>query len=112
MRGIEDSWRADWEAGGLHISGMTDLFPNDFSTASLHREDALQYPDTVTYRLVFHRDKEPFCDKDLVGPVHYWEASLPAGVHRIRIIFPDERGGVEIAIPRRPPAGYQPTNEL
>jgi hypothetical protein len=109
---VEDSWRADWEAGGLHISGMTDLFPNDFSTASLHREDALQYPDTVTYRLVFHRDKEPFCDKDLVGPVHYWEASLPAGVHRIRIIFPDGRGGVEIAIPRRPPAGYQPTNEL
>ena len=102
---IDDSWRADWEAGGLHVSGMTDLFPNGFSTASLRREDAVDDPDTVTYRLVFHRDKEPFCDKDLVGPVHHWERSVPAGVRRIRIVFPDGRGGVELAVPRRPDAG-------
>ena len=102
---IADSWRADWEAGGLHISGMTDLFPNDFSTASLRREDAVDDPDTATYRLVFHRDKEPFCDKNLVGPVHYWERSVSAGVRRIRIVFPDSRGGVELTVPRRPDAG-------
>ncbi len=89
---------------------MTDLFPNDFSTASLHREDASDEPDTVAYRLVFHRDKEPFCDKNLVGPVHYWEPSVPAGVRRIRIIFPDDRDGVELEVPRRPPAGVPPAN--
>lgn len=102
---VEDSWRADWEPGGLHISGMTDLFPNDFSTASLRREDAPDDPDAIAYRLVFHRDKEPFCDKNRVGPVHYWEPSVPAGVRRIRIVFPDGRGGVEVVVPRRPHAG-------
>ena len=105
---LEDSWRADWEAGGLHISGMTDLFPNDFSTASLHREETRDDPDTVAYRLVFHRDKEPFCDQNLVGPVHYREPSLPAGVRRIRIVLPDGRGEVELAVPQRPPAGAAP----
>ena len=105
---IEDSWRADWEAGGLHISGMTDLFPNDFSTASLHCADARDDSETVTYRLLFHRDKEPFCDKNRVGPVHYWEASVPAGVRRIRIVFPDGRGGVELVVPRRLPDGSPP----
>jgi hypothetical protein len=102
---IEKSWRADWDADGLHISGMTDLFPNDFSTASLHRDDALDDPDTVGYRLVFYRDKEPFCDRNLVGPVHHWEPSVLPGVLRIRIVFPDGRGGVELAVPRRPQGG-------
>jgi hypothetical protein len=80
---------------------MTDLFPNDFSTASLQRADARDDPETVIYRLLFHRDKEPFCDKNRVGPVHHWEPSVPADVRRIRIIFPDGRGGVELAVPRR-----------
>jgi hypothetical protein len=105
---LDDSWRADWEARGLHISGTTDLFPNDFSTASLHRADGCDDPETVVYRLLFHRDKEPFCDTNRVGPVHYWEPSVPAAVRRIRIIFPDGRGSVELVVPRRLPDGSPP----
>ena len=102
---FEDSWRADWEAGSLHISGTTDLFPNDFSTASLRREDALGDSHTVTYRLVFHRDKEPFSDKTGVGGVHYWERSAPPSARLIRIILPENRGSIEFAVPRRPGPG-------
>jgi hypothetical protein len=36
---LRNSWRAAWEPDGLHISGTTDLFPNDFSTAQLRRPD-------------------------------------------------------------------------
>jgi hypothetical protein len=96
---LQDSWRAVWEGHRLHGSGTTDLFPNDFSTASLERSDVLSDAATVAYRLGFHRDKEPFCDKDGVGPVHHVERSLPAVARRIRIVFPVDRGFVELDVP-------------
>ena len=86
---LPDSWRAEWRGRHLVISGITDLFPNDFSTASLRREPDGDDPQTVTYRLTFARDKEPFCGTDLVGPVTYFENSLDSRVRRLRIIAPN-----------------------
>jgi hypothetical protein len=43
-------------------------------------------PDLIVYRVVFHRDKEPFCGPDLIGPVHYYELHLPRDKTRIRVI--------------------------
>jgi hypothetical protein len=99
---FRDSWRAVWTLNVLHISGTTDLFPNDFSTASLERDETLDEAATVAYRLVFDRDKEPFCDKDLVGPVRYLESSLPVGARRLRVVLPGDHGSVELAVPTRP----------
>jgi hypothetical protein len=96
-----DSWRAVWVVDALHVSGMTDLFPNDFSTASLRREEKLDDAMTVVYSLVFDRDKEPFCDEDRVGPVHFFERSLPVKARRLRVLLPDAEGSIELEIPRR-----------
>jgi hypothetical protein len=98
---FKDSWTAAWEGGILHISGTTDLFPNDFSVATLERSPEAAPAGIVSYRIVFNRDKEPYCDKDRVGPVHYFESRLPPRARRVRIEAGDgER--VEIEIPRRP----------
>ena len=84
MSTIPPSWKAEFDGGALHISGAVK-YPNDFSTASLERVDSHVGSEVVTYRVVFHRDKEPYCDPDLVGPVHYHERNLPLGVRRIRV---------------------------
>ena len=71
---IEPHWEARCEHGTLHISGSATTFPNDHSTASLARQpDDGAFPELLVYRVVFHRDKEPFSDADLLGPVHYFE---------------------------------------
>ena len=96
-----ESWKAVWEGRVLHISGTTDRFPNDWSTASLRREHSDRGDATVRYTLEFHRDKEPFCDKDLVGPVHHYETSVPSGASRVRVTTPDGQDFVEFELPRR-----------
>lgn len=91
---VRTMWRAEWEPAGLHISGTTDLFPNDFSTAQLQFESDDRGAGVRTYRLAFFRDKEPFCGADLVGPVHHWDRSVPADIRVVRVMSP---AGVEIA---------------
>ena len=97
MSTIPPSWKAEFEGRTLHISGVVK-YPNDFSTASLERVDSRVGSEVVSYRVVFHRDKEPFCLTDLIGPVHYFERDLPAAATRIRVTvgtkqveFPIER---------------------
>jgi len=90
---LRDSWRATWEADGLHVSGTTDLFPNDFSTVRLELGSDDGAAGVRTYRLAFFRDKEPFCGADLIGPVHHLDRSAPARTRRIRILSPT---GVEV----------------
>jgi len=84
MSTIPPSWKAEFDGATLHISGAVE-YPNDFSTASLERVDSNVDPDVVSYRVVFHPDKEPYCGPDLIGPVHYYERNLPPGVRRIRV---------------------------
>ncbi|MBW3624973.1 MAG: hypothetical protein KY468_16365, partial [Armatimonadetes bacterium] len=69
MVNYRESWRAVIEDGVLHISGITDKFPYDFFTSGLERLGSSG--DMLLFRLVFHRDKEPFCDSNLVGPVYH-----------------------------------------
>ena len=97
MSTLPESWKAEFEGGALHISGIVK-YPNDFSTASLERVDSHD-PDVVSYRLEFHRDKEPFCGTDLMGPVHYRERHLPRRAVRIRVDVGTEQ--IEFPIPRK-----------
>jgi hypothetical protein len=97
MSTIPPSWKAEFDGGTLHISGAVE-YPNDFSMASIERVDSNVDPGVVSYRVVFHRDKEPYCGPDLIGPVHYSERNLPPGVRHIRVAagaeqieFPIER---------------------
>jgi hypothetical protein len=90
MRQIEPHWEARYQHGALHISGSATTFPNEYSTASLARQpDDPVFPELLVYRVVFCRDKEPFCDSSLVGPVHYFERLIPVGKTRIRVLAPD-----------------------
>ncbi len=91
---LRNSWRAAWEKMGLHISGTTDLFPNDFSTAHLRPESDDREAGVRTYRLGFARDKEPFCGTDLVGPVHHWDRNISHDIRVVRVLSPTD---VEIA---------------
>jgi len=98
MPGLQPRWEAHFEHGSLHVSGSAIKYPNDFSTASLARQpDDPAHPDVLIYHVVFHRDKEPFCDADLVGPVHYFEQVIPRGKRRIRVIAAE--GAFEFPIP-------------
>ena len=97
---LRDSWQAVWEGHLLHVSGMTDLYPNDFSTAHLESVADDRRTGTRTYRLGFARDKEPFCDEVGVGPVHHYEASLPRDIRQLRIVSPD---GTELGTCAVPP---------
>ena len=99
MSTIPPFWKAEFEGRTLHISGAVK-YPNDFSTASLERVESHIGSEVLRYRVVFHRDKEPFCGTDLIGPVHYYERDLPAGATRIRVTvgtkqveFPIEKVG-------------------
>ena len=102
---FRDSWRASWEADGLHISGTTDLFPNDFSTVQLQFESDDRVTGVRTYRLVFSRDKEPFCGKDLIGPVVHVDRSAPEAIRAIRVVSP---AGVEVGRVPFDPAAPRP----
>lgn len=80
-------WNAWIVRGSLRISGDATRYPNDYCTASLIREpDDPSAPDVLIYRVVFHRDKEPFCGPDLYGPVSYVEHTVPIHKSRVRII--------------------------
>jgi hypothetical protein len=86
MKPTSDSWSAEPEGTNLSIRGSV-TFPNDFSIASLRREQySLLDGDTLTFKLSFRRDKEPFCGPDLVGPVYHFERNIPAAVSRVRIV--------------------------
>jgi len=84
MTDIPPSWKAEFLDGFLHISGVA-TYPNDFSTATLERVHSNSNSDILTYRVVFHRDKEPFCGPDLIGPVHYFEKHLPTAAAHILV---------------------------
>jgi len=100
---LRDSWHAAWERNLLHISGTTDRYPNDFSTAHLRFEADDRRTGTRTYRLGFARDKEPFCDKDRVGPVHHYDASVPREIRLIRVVSAD---GMELGSCSVPPFAH------
>jgi hypothetical protein len=62
--------RATFRAGTLRVEGRV-RYPNDFSTATLEplRDVPLASPTCLALAVVFHRDKEPYCGPDLIGPV-------------------------------------------
>ena len=98
---LANSWRAEWRERVLVISGTTDLFPNDFSTAALRREPGGRDSEIATYRLTFARDKEPFCGPDLVGPVSHYESSLEPRIRRLKIVAPNGHELAVITVPHR-----------
>lgn len=91
------SWEVHLEGAIIHISG-TAIYPNQFSTAGLERLYISEEQGVVEYKVVFNRDKEHFCGKDLIAPVHHFERDLPLSVHHIRIHVGEEQ--VELRIPR------------
>lgn len=95
---FKDTWKAEWENGILHISGTTDLFPNEFSTSSLERVEA---GNILSYKIIFNRDKEPFCSKELVGSVNYFENNIPTKAKSLKILG-NANEYVEIQIPAKP----------
>lgn len=97
MAASTPSWKAEFDGSTLHISGVAK-YPNHFSTASLEPLDSDAGSDVVSYRLIFHRDKEPFGDPDLIGPVHYYERHLPTRASRVRVAVGTEQ--VEFPIER------------
>jgi hypothetical protein len=85
--------RAVYRDGTLRVEGRA-RYPNDFSTATL--EPRPQQSPTPSSRrafsLVFHRDKEPFCDVDLIGPVVYYVRSADfAATEAIRVYVTPDR---------------------
>ena len=97
-----ETWKVEWEKAVLYVSGMTDLFPNDFSTSHLRRRtvEGNEEVNVACFDLGFARDKEPFCTKDLVGPVHHWDAAIPEGANLIRI-YADPDDYIDIQVPPR-----------
>jgi hypothetical protein len=95
---LRPRWEAHYDRGALHIAGSATRYPDDSSTASLAREpDDPSAPELLVYGVVFHRDKEHFCDVNLIGPVHYFERHVPAHKSRIRVIAAE--GVFEFPIP-------------
>ena len=96
LMNYKETWQVKWDKDVLYISGTTDLFPNNFSTSTLIKID-----DEIglSYRIAFNRDKEPYCNKDLVGPVNYIEHNVPNGVKSIKI-YGDEGEYIELPIPK------------
>jgi hypothetical protein len=95
-----NGWTLEWEGPVLHVAGLSDLYPNDFSTASLRADATSSTPDILAYRLKFSRDKEPFSEKG-VGPVHYWEHHVPNGARVVRILTPAGGFIADVVIPGR-----------
>lgn len=69
----------------LRIEGRA-RYPNDFSTATLEPlfDVPLASVACQAFALVFHRDKEPYCGPDLIGPVVYF--SRAAGLARMEVV--------------------------
>ena len=85
--------RAVYRDGHLRVEGRA-RYPNDFSTATLEpRPEPSPMPSSRrAFSLVFHRDKEPFCDVDLIGPVAYCVRSADfAATEVIRVYVTPDR---------------------
>ena len=82
---IPFSGRASFRSGTLRVEGRA-RYPNDFSTATLQPllDAAVASSTCLAFAVVFHRDKEPFCGPDLIGPVVYF--SRGAGLERIDMV--------------------------
>ena len=91
-------WKAQWQGEFLHISGETDEFPNDFSTPRLVRKEENETEGVLSYQIDFALDKEPYCNKDLVGPVNHWDKNIPKGTKEIRI-YSSKSGYLQFEIP-------------
>ena len=88
--------RATYRKGILRIEGRA-RYPNDFSTAALEPLPET-VPDTSKQRafsLVFHRDKEPYCDADLIGPVVYERRSRYVEMVRV-YVTPDQYDDIRV----------------
>jgi hypothetical protein len=80
--------RAIYRDGTLRVEGQA-RYPNDSSTATLepHPDESTGASSRRAFSLVFHRDKEPYCAADLIGPVvHYSRSADLASVDVIRVI--------------------------
>jgi hypothetical protein len=77
--------RAIFRDGILRVEGRA-RYPNDYSTATLEPllDGVLASPTRQAFAVVFHRDKEPFCGPDLIGPVVYYGRA--AGLARIEVV--------------------------
>lgn len=77
--------RAVFRDGTLRVEGQA-RYPNDFSTATLEPRPGAPSPSPAcqAYSLVFHRDKEPFCGLDRIGPVIYF--SRAPGLARVEVV--------------------------
>jgi hypothetical protein len=77
--------RATFRGGMLRVEGQA-RYPNDFSTATLEPLPGAVSgsPACRAYALAFNRDKEPFCDLDLIGPVVYYSSAADVG--RIKVV--------------------------
>ena len=77
--------RAFLRRGTLRVEGRA-RYPNDFSTATL--EPIVDGPLTSStcraFAIAFHRDKEPYCGLDLIGPVVY--VGRAEGVTQIEVV--------------------------
>ena len=97
-----ETWKVEWDKAVLHVSGMTDLFPENFATSHLRRKTVVikDEASAVRFDLGFARDKKPFCTEDLVGFVHHWNAAFPEAANVIRI-FTEPDDHIDIQLPPR-----------
>jgi hypothetical protein len=77
--------RAVFRGGTLRIEGRA-RYPNDFSTATLQPlvDMPLASSTCRAFAVVFHRDKEPYCGPDLIGPVVY--SSEAEGLAKVEVV--------------------------
>jgi hypothetical protein len=77
--------RATFRDGVLRVEGRA-RYPNDFSTATLEPLPGAPAvsPALQAFSVVFHRDKEPFCGLDMIGPVVYY--SRAPGLARLKTV--------------------------
>jgi hypothetical protein len=85
--------RATFRDGTLRVEGRV-RYPNDFSTATL--EPIAGEPSASSgvqaFAVAFHRDKEPFCGLDRIGPLVYFsQAASLARVEIVRVYVTPER---------------------
>ena len=95
-----DGW-AVVSGGTLQVHGSA-RYPNDFSTASLEPMTEGTLPrGTRAFRVVFHRDKEPFCDENRIGPVTYYDRSLSHRWLKVVRVFVSPDRFEDIAVQHR-----------
>jgi hypothetical protein len=88
--------RAIYRDGTLRVEGRA-RYPNDFSTATLEPrpDESTGASSRRAFSLVFHRDKEPYCDAGLIGPVVYYSyysrSAALASVDVIRVYVTPEQ---------------------